>query len=97
MGKIALKVNIAGREYPLNISEEEKGRVELAVKQISDSIEFLKKNYAVKDAQDLLAMASLQLIAKKNSSGTSDTSNQQELNELSLILNNISEDLKSLL
>ena len=97
MGKIALKVNIAGREYPLNISEEEKGRVELAVKQISDSIEFLKKNYAVKDAQDLLAMASLQLIAKKNSSGTSDTSNQQELDELSLILNNVSEDLKSLL
>lgn len=97
MGKIALKVNIAGREYPLNISEEEKGRVEFAVKQISDSIEFLKKNYAVKDAQDLLAMASLQLIAKKNSSGTSDTSNQQELDELSLILNNVSEDLKSLL
>ena len=97
MGKIALKVNIAGREYPLNISEEEKGRVEFAVKQISDSIEFLKKNYAVKDAQDLLAMASLQLIAKKNSSGTSDTSNQQDLDELSLILNNVSEDLKSLL
>ncbi len=97
MGKIALKLNIAGREYPLNISEEEKGRVEFAVKQISDSIEFLKKNYAVKDAQDLLAMASLQLIAKKNSSGTSDTSNQQELDELSLILNNVSEDLKSLL
>ena len=67
MGKVSLKVTIAGRTYPLNIKESEKDGVISAVSDINRSIENLKKNYAVKDPQDLIAMTALQLIMKSDS------------------------------
>ena len=67
MGKVSLKVTIAGRTYPLNIKEGEKDGVIAAVSDINKSIENLKKNYAVKDPQDLIAMTALQLVMKSDS------------------------------
>ena len=46
MGKVSLKVTIAGRTYPLNINEEEQDSVLAAVSDINRSIEKLKKSYA---------------------------------------------------
>ena len=74
MGKISLKVTIAGRTYPLNISEKEKDAVLSAVSDINHSIEKLKKSYAVKDPQDLIAMTALQLVMKSDSNKGNETS-----------------------
>ena len=74
MGKISLKVTIAGRTYPLNISEKEKDAVLSTVSDINHSIEKLKKSYAVKDPQDLIAMTALQLVMKSDSNKGSETS-----------------------
>ena len=74
MGKISLKVTIAGRTYPSNISEKEKDDVLSAVSDINHSIEKLKKSYAVKDPQDLIAMTALQLVMKSDSNKGNETS-----------------------
>jgi len=88
MGKVSLKVTIAGRTYPLNIKESEKDGVISAVSDINRSIENLKKNYAVKDPQDLIAMTALQLIMKSDSNSknasTDKSSNSMDTIEKAL-------------
>ena len=56
MGVVSLKVVIAGRTYPLNVSEEEQGKVLKAAEDINKAFDLLRTNYAVKDPQDLLAI-----------------------------------------
>ena len=73
MGVISLKVVIAGRTYPLNVSEEEQGKVLKAAEDINKAFELLRTNYAVKDPQDLLAMSALQLLSKNQSSAKTET------------------------
>lgn len=68
MGKISLKVEIAGRSYPLTIQEGEEKKVLKAAEDINHAIALLKTNYSVNDSQDLLAMSSLQLLLKGASS-----------------------------
>jgi cell division protein ZapA (FtsZ GTPase activity inhibitor) len=58
MSKVALKINIAGRTYPLNVPEAEADAVAAAAAEINKAIELLRKNYAVNDTQDLMAMSS---------------------------------------
>lgn len=64
MAKISLKVVVAGRTYPLSVTENEEKRVLQAAEDINKSIKLLQENYAVKDMQDLLAMTALQLASK---------------------------------
>jgi cell division protein ZapA len=64
MGEVSIKVNIAGRIYPLTVNELEEAGVRRAEQAIEESIQLFQKNYAVKDKQDLLAMAALQMAAK---------------------------------
>ena len=64
MSKVALKINIAGRTYPLNVPEAEAEAVNHAAAEINKAIDLLRKNYAVNDTQDLLAMSALQLLTK---------------------------------
>jgi cell division protein ZapA len=73
MGVVSLKVVIAGRTYPLNVSEEEQGKVLKAADDINKAFELLRTNYAVKDPQDLLAMSALQLLSKNQSSAKTET------------------------
>lgn len=98
MDKISLQINIAGRTYPLNILKSEKEKVEFAAKQINEAVEYLQTNYKVKDAQDLLAMASLQLLSKRKNTMTTD-SNELKVDdkELEGELQKISSEIKSLL
>jgi cell division protein ZapA len=88
MGKVSLKVTIAGRTYPLNIKESEKDGVIAAVSDINRSIENLKNNYAVKDPQDLIAMTALQLVMKSDSNAksvsTDESNNSMDLIEKAL-------------
>jgi cell division protein ZapA (FtsZ GTPase activity inhibitor) len=66
MGQLSIKVNIAGRTYPLTIERSEEEMIRKAADNINASINDLKENYAVKDIQDLLAMTALQLSTKSN-------------------------------
>lgn len=63
MSEISIKVNIAGRTYPLTLGKTEETNIRKAEVAIEESIQTFQKNYAVKDKQDLLAMASLQMAA----------------------------------
>jgi len=81
MGKVSLKVTIAGRTYPLNINEKEKDDVLMAVSDINRAIDKLKKNYAVKDPQDLIAMTALQLVMKRDSNSGKVKSGSKSSNE----------------
>lgn len=67
MEKKSLSLVVAGRTYPLTVSEGEQERVLSAAEDINKAIQILKENYAVKDMQDLLAMAALQLATKVRS------------------------------
>ncbi|MBL0316263.1 MAG: cell division protein ZapA [Flavobacteriales bacterium] len=64
MSEVSIKVNIAGRTYPLTIKALEEPGIRNAEQAIEESIQVFQKNYAVKDKQDLLAMAALQMAAK---------------------------------
>ena len=66
MGQLSIKVNIAGRSYPLTIERSEEEMIRKAADNINESVKNLKENYAVKDIQDLLAMTALQLSTKSN-------------------------------
>ena len=93
MAKISLKVNIAGRSYPLTINESEKQGVLSAVENINSAIDHLKKNYAVKDPQDLIAMTALQLIIKKDSNQKSADNADLDLGPIDQALKSISDQL----
>ena len=67
MEKKSLSLVVAGRTYPLTVSAEEQEKVLGAAEDINKAIKVLKDNYAVKDMQDLLAMAALQLATKSKS------------------------------
>jgi len=67
MAKISLKVEIAGRTYPLTVQEGEDVKVLKAAEDINKAIALLRDNYAVSDTQDLLAMSTLQMKMKGSS------------------------------
>ncbi len=95
MGKVSLKVTIAGRTYPLNINEKEKDSVLAAVSDINRSIEKLKKSYAVKDPQDLIAMTALQLVMKNDSNigGNMSNSSSEDMDSIEKALADLSNKL----
>ena len=71
MDKIALKIIIAGRTYPLTIKKEEESIIRNAADRINSNIKKLQGSYAVKDMQDLLAMTTLQMAVQVNAGGSS--------------------------
>ena len=80
MSKVSLKISLCGRTYPITVAEQEQTRVLEAAKQINEAIDQLKKSYAVNDSQDLLAMASLQLLIKSHANSNNATFKQIEQN-----------------
>jgi cell division protein ZapA (FtsZ GTPase activity inhibitor) len=65
MGELlSVKVSIANRTYPLRITKEEEEKVIQAAQSVNKCIKEFEDNYAVKDKQDLLAMASLQFASE---------------------------------
>ena len=96
MAKLSLKVSVAGRTYPISVEEHEEGIVLEAAKNINKAIKLLKDNYSVKDMQDLLAMAALQLAIKKDNSVSLDQKESVNTDEIEARLKSISEDLDKL-
>lgn len=60
--KLAIKVQIAERFYPLKIERREEEKIRKAAKLINDRILQYKQRYTDKDPQDFLAMAALQFV-----------------------------------
>ncbi|MEM9022465.1 MAG: cell division protein ZapA [Bacteroidota bacterium] len=68
MGDLSIKVTIANRVYPLTIKREEEENIRKAAKLVSENMNDLEENYAVRDRQDLLAMTALQFATQTLSS-----------------------------
>ena len=89
MGKLSLKIVVAGRTYPLTVKEGEDIKIIKAADDINRAIKMLQENYAVKDMQDLLAMTALQLATKNSVTQTSTSELEQVENKLENLLNNL--------
>lgn len=61
MDERSIRVELAGRAYPLTIQPAEEVNVHRAVDEINESIDRLKEGYPLTDKQDLLAMAALEV------------------------------------
>jgi cell division protein ZapA len=95
MGKLSIKVVVAGRTYPLTINEGEEAKVVKAAEDINKAIKTLQDNYAVKDMQDLLAMTALQL-ASKSSKTTNSSDATPDFSEIEDELEKLSKEFDSL-
>lgn len=71
MSELSIRLNIAGRTYPLTIERDEEEQVRKAAKQIDAKINALKEQYAVNDMQDYLAMVALELAIQSQTPVTS--------------------------
>ncbi len=82
MTKLKIKIVIAGRTYPLSVSDtkEEEGMRKAAAK-INDLINRFEQNYAVSDKQDVLAMCALQFASKLEISSLTKDSDQSQMLE----------------
>ncbi len=94
MGKLSLKVMVAGRSYPLTVNEGEEARVMKAAEDINKSIKMLQDSYAVKDMQDLLAMTALQLSTR--SVASTPTKAEPDYSAIEQQLGDLSKSLDSL-
>ena len=56
MSQLSIKVNIAGRTYPLTIERSEEEMIRKVADNINASIKNLKENYAVKHAGERIKM-----------------------------------------
>jgi cell division protein ZapA len=93
MSKVSLKITIAGRTYPLNVPVSDEEKVTKAAADINKAVEMLRKNYAVNDNQDLIAMSALQLLAKATSEQAPIVQAPVDYTELEEALNGLSADL----
>ena len=93
MGQLSIKVNIAGRSYPLTIERSEEEMIRKAADNINESVKNLKEDYAVKDIQDLLAMTALQLSTKSNTI-SKEVDNDKVANELKTLDKELSDFLE---
>ncbi len=71
--KLAIKVNISDRVYPLKINRDEEENIRKAAKLINDKITQYKLVFRDKDAYDILAMATLHLGIQVQSMDSSDS------------------------
>lgn len=85
MSDQSIKVTIAGRVYPLTISAAEEELVRKAARQVDEQVKTLQQTYAVKDRQDLLAMAALQSATQslRNGKPKSDNHLTEQLQSIS--------------
>ena len=66
MGELSIKINIAGRVYPLSVRMEEEEGIRKTARMINERIKQYEQDYAVKDKQDLLAMCALEFGTSNN-------------------------------
>lgn len=89
--KVKIKINIAGRFYPMSVNVNEEEIIRKAGNKINDMIRDFESTYDVRDKQDALAMCALQFLAK---SIENDKSNFNEDEEAKNRLQRLIDDLE---
>jgi len=64
MDKLAIKLKILDRYYPLKIEWDDEEKLREAARRINDIVAKYQSRYSNKDEQDFLAMAALQFVTK---------------------------------
>lgn len=87
MEERSIRIELAGRAYPLTIHVEEEENIRAAAQEINESITRLKASYPLTDKQDLLAMAALEVTTRalnmaQPQSNSIDKALQEELDGL---------------
>jgi cell division protein ZapA len=61
LNELSINIHIAGRAYPLTVTDAEEANVRAAGKLIQDKLNEYQKQFALKDQRDALAMLALEL------------------------------------
>lgn len=64
MDELSIRIELAGRAYPLTVHPGEEVNIRAAAQEINESIARLKADYPLTDKQDLLAMAALEVTTR---------------------------------
>lgn len=64
MDEFSIRIEIAGRAYPLSIHRDEETNIRQAVKDLNESIARLQREHPMTDKQDQLAMAALEVTTR---------------------------------
>jgi cell division protein ZapA (FtsZ GTPase activity inhibitor) len=81
MSELSIRIEIAGRAYPLTIHPTEEGNVRRAAKEMNESIARLEAHYPLTDKRDVLAMAALE-VTTRALNGSSSIEQEHILAEL---------------
>ncbi len=81
MSTLKVKINIAGRQYPLNVNADEEEAVRNAGKEINRLIQEFEDRYAVTDKQDAISMVALQMVTKYNLLKQTGSGNDAEMDQ----------------
>ena len=82
MAEVSLKVLVAGRTYPLTVKQEEEKTVLDAADMINEKVKDFEKNYAIRDRQDLIAMAALNLLVTQLNTPRKSPELEKEIDRL---------------
>lgn len=92
MSELSIKVNIAGRTYPLTIKLEEEEVTRKAADRVNQNMKKLQDSYKITDKIDLLAMTALQF-ANQSSETEKAVEKDKLLSQLNEIDRTLSEHL----
>ena len=87
----SIRIELAGRAYPLTIHPDEEENIRAAAKELNESILRLKAGYPLTDKQDLLAMAALEVTTRALNSAKPIPSqtDKEVMDELGRLLNDL--------
>ncbi len=93
MNELSINIHIAGRSYPLTVSETEEETVRTAGKLIQERLLQYAKQFDLKDQRDALAMLALELSTEnlklKAKAETGDELLDKELKAMQELLSNV--------
>ncbi len=89
-----ITINIAGRNYPLNVPAAEEETLRKVGKQIEAMIKDFEQNFDVRDKQDALAMCALKLGTNAEVSAISNEKNIEASNERLIQISRLLEELE---
>lgn len=87
---LSIKLQIAGRTYPLTIHASEEENIRKAASVLNERIKKYEETFSVKDKQDLLAMCALeqgvQLIQHSNQTAEAEKALNEKLSQIDRLL-----------
>jgi cell division protein ZapA (FtsZ GTPase activity inhibitor) len=89
-----ITINIAGRNYPLNVPAAEEETLRKVGKQIESMIKDFEANFDVRDKQDALAMCALKMGTNAEVYSLNNEKNIKNTNERIVKINSLLEQLE---